>query len=97
MGYFFEWDSKKAEANKAKHRISFEEAATVFNDEYSLTIYDYAHSKIEDRFIDMGLSKNGNILVVVYTERDDNIRIVSARKANEEERAFYEKKRKKGD
>lgn len=95
MGYVFEWDPKKAEANIAKHRVSFEEAATVLNDENSLTIFDYAHSQDEDRYIDLGVAKNGNILVIVYTEREDNIRIVSPRKANKEERRFYEKKRKK--
>jgi uncharacterized protein len=95
MAYTFEWDDKKAADNKKKHGISFAEAATVFNDEHSLTIYDYQHSDYEERYIDVGQSKNGMIIVVVYTERHDNIRLISARRANEEEKRFYEKERKK--
>jgi hypothetical protein len=90
MSFQFEWDSRKAKANEEKHGISFEEAATVFNDERSLTMFDYTHSHDEDRFIDLGRSKNGTLPIVVYTERKDKIRLIHARKANKEERKFYE-------
>ncbi len=90
MRLLFEWDPAKAAANEAKHGVTFEEALTVFDDERSVTIYDYSHSRDEDRYVDLGRSKNGNILAVVYTERNDRIRIIHARKANREERRFYE-------
>jgi len=86
----FEWDSRKAQSNLSKHGVSFEEASTVFGDASSLTIPDPDHSKTERRFITMGEAFNGRLVVVVHTDRGDNIRIISARRANRRERKFYE-------
>ena len=86
----FEWDEKKAKTNAAKHGVRFEEAATVFADPLSLTISDPAHSQAEDRFIVLGESHSGKLLVVVHTERGDNLRIISARRASRRERKNYE-------
>lgn len=87
----FEWDEKKAKSNIKKHGITFEEATTVLQDELSLTIHDIAHSITEERFVDIGLSSNGQVLVVIfYTERGNNIRILSCRKATTQERKVYE-------
>jgi uncharacterized protein len=86
----FEWDANKAESNLAKHSVSFEEAATVFGDPVSITISDPAHSQIEVRFVILGRSHQGRLLVVVHTERGDNIRIISARPASRRERKQYE-------
>lgn len=90
MGLTFEWDEKKARKNLKKHGVSFEEAATVFGDPLSLTIDDPLHSKYEKRFVTMGGSIRRRILVVVHTERGDNIRIISARVATRRERRTYE-------
>jgi uncharacterized protein len=86
----FEWHEGKAANNLKKHGISFEEAKTVFNDPLSITIADAQHSDNEDRYIDIGLSSQGELLVVVYTERQANIRIISCRKATNAERKIYE-------
>ncbi len=86
----FEWDDDKASSNLAKHGVSFEEAATVFGDPMSLTIPDPAHSQVEDRFVIIGESHRGKLLVVVHTERGDNIRVISARRASRRERNAYE-------
>ena len=88
--FTFEWDANKAKANLTKHKVSFEAATTVFGDPHSLTIPDPAHSQREDRFIIMGQSHEGKLLVVVHTERGDNIRIISARPASRRERKQYE-------
>lgn len=90
MGYVFAWDSKKAESNLKKHGISFREATTVFGDPLSITIADLDHSDSEDRFIDLGLSHRGRLLVVSYMERGDNIRIINARRATRLEQRLYE-------
>ena len=90
MALQFEWDSKKAQVNKRKHGITFEEASTVFGDPLSMTIPDPAHSIGEDRFITIGTSANGKLIVVVHTDRDDIIRIISARGATRSERRQYE-------
>jgi hypothetical protein len=90
MALRFEWDSKKAQSNKRKHGITFEEASTIFGDPLSITIPDPAHSIGEDRFITIGTSANGKLIVVVHTERDDVIRIISARKATSIETRQYE-------
>jgi uncharacterized DUF497 family protein len=74
----FEWHEDKAQNNLKKHGISFEEAKTVFNDPLSITIPDTQHSDNEERYIDMGRSSQGQLLVVVYTERQANIRILSS-------------------
>ncbi len=86
----FEWDDRKEKKNRRKHRVSFEEAEFVFYDPYSITIPDLDHSSGEDRFIDIGTSNENRLLVVIYTERDDRIRIISARKATSIERKKYE-------
>ncbi len=86
----FEWDLKKAKINLEKHAVSFEEASTAFKDPLSLTIDDPLHSSDEKRFVLIGMSYNSRILVVVHTDRGDNIRIVSARKATKKERKYYE-------
>lgn len=90
MGVAFEWDDAKAQMNEHKHGVSFEEAASVFEDPLSLTIRDEAHAQAEDRFIDIGESRQGRLLVVVYTERDEVIRIISSRLATRRERTTYE-------
>ena len=86
----FEWDANKARANLTKHAVSFQEATTVFGDPVSITIPDPAHSQVESRFIILGRSHQGRILVVVHTERGDSIRIISARPASRRERKNYE-------
>ncbi|MCK4296437.1 MAG: BrnT family toxin [Candidatus Marinimicrobia bacterium] len=86
----FEWDTKKNRSNIEKHGVSFEEASTVFQDTLSLTIDDPLHSIDEERLILIGMSQKNRILVVVHTERGDNIRIISARKTNKKEREYYE-------
>ena len=91
----FVWDIAKANANKLKHGVSFEEAQTVFQDSYALRIFDPDHSDDEDRFILLGLSSASRILVVChcYRENDEVIRIISARKATRRESSTYEKRR----
>ena len=88
--FTFEWDAHKAQSNLAKHKVSFEAAATVFGDPRSVTIPDPAHSQSENRFIILGRSHDGKLLVVVHTERGDNMRIISARPASRRERKQYE-------
>lgn len=87
----FEWDENKNEINKAKHKISFEEAKTVFYDEAALIIDDPEHSSEEQRFIILGFSRRANLLVVChcYRSADSVIRIISARKATKNESKFY--------
>jgi hypothetical protein len=89
----FEWDPKKAESNEAKHGVSFDEAKTVFYDERALVIPDPDHSRLEDRFVIMGMSSLRRALVVVHCLRGDNnmIRIISARKACTKEMQPYVK------
>jgi hypothetical protein len=86
----FEWSHAKAESNAAKHGIAFEEATTVFGDPLSRTIPDPLHSDAEDRFVTMGVSSRGRTIVVVHTDRGDNVRIISAREATRTERMKYE-------
>ena len=90
MGYNFEWDKRKARSNLDKHGVSFEEAATIFGDRFSLTIPDLEHSLTEQRYITMGKALTDKLLVVVHTDRGDNIRVISARRASRRERKFYE-------
>jgi uncharacterized DUF497 family protein len=90
MGLIFEWDKKKAKTNEVKHKVSFNEASTVFKDTLSLTIKDPLHSDEEERYIIIGESLKQRLLVVVHTERNDRIRILSARKAAKKERRYYE-------
>jgi len=86
----FEWDPEKAAANIRRRRVSFNEAATVLEDPLSTTFPDEAHSEDEMRFVTVGVSQRGRLLVVAHTERNDTIRIISARRATRRERAFYE-------
>jgi uncharacterized DUF497 family protein len=90
MKPIFEWDEDKAKANFRKHKVSFEEAETVFDDPLSITILDPDHSRLERRFIDTGESETGRIVVVSYTQRARAIRIISARLASKGERRTYE-------
>ena len=89
MRLLFKWDEEKARHNRAKHGVSFEEARTVFNDPYSVTISDPDHSSEEERWLDLGLSSWGRLLVVWYTERDDRIRIIGSRTATKAEEGNY--------
>jgi uncharacterized protein len=93
MNLRFEWDKNKAKINVKNHKIDFEEATTVFGDTLSLTIPDPLHSVEEERSITIGLSYRQNLLVVVHCEREDKIRIISARKATKHERKTYEETR----
>jgi hypothetical protein len=86
----FEWDVNKEERNYKKHGITFEDAATVFWDYLSITISDLEHSTTEDRYITVGKSIKGQTLVVVHCDRKEKIRIISARKADPDERRKYE-------
>jgi uncharacterized DUF497 family protein len=92
MRIVFEWDPAKAKKNIEKHQVSFNEAATVFGDPMSMTFYDPDHSIDENRFITVGLSHLGKLLILSHTDRDDRIRIISARKATRRERKLYEEK-----
>ena len=90
MQTLFEWDNSKAEGNLRKHGVGFEEAQTVFTDPLSVTLPDPDHSEDEERSIDIGMSDNRRVLVVVYTERGQRIRLISARQAISAERKQYE-------
>ncbi len=90
MGVRFEWDESKALLNERKHCVSFDEAVTVFAGPLSLTVVDGAHSDEEDRFVDIGESTDGRLLVVVYSEHNETIRIISCRSATRAERRTYE-------
>ena len=85
----FEWDPSKAAANARKHRVTFDEAMTVFADWESITIPDPDHSETEERFLIIGLSSRGRILVVSHVERGENVRVISARRADSRERKTY--------
>ena len=86
----FEWNKEKAKKNLKKHRVSFEEALTVFYDPLSATFDDPDHSIDEVRFITIGYSSRGNLLVVSHTEQGKTIRIISAKSANAHERKKHE-------
>jgi len=90
MQTLFEWGNHKAKANLRRHGVSFEEAQTIFTDSLSITLPDPDHSKDEERFIDIGMSDHRRVLVVVYTERGQRIRLISARKATPAEQKRYE-------
>lgn len=87
MSLSFEWDEEKDRINREKHGISFETAAYVFQDEHYIEMYDFEHSVDEDRYIAIGMV--GDLLFVVFTERGQNIRLISARLAAENERRLY--------
>jgi len=94
INYNFEWDPRKANDNQNKHDVPFDEAATVFRDPKALSIFDPDHSETEDRWITMGVSEKGRLLIVIHTfhqESDDaiTIRIISSRKAIKQEAKTY--------
>lgn len=91
MDYRFEWDHEKAAANVIKHGVSFEEAATVFDDSEALNVADPDHSVYELRYLLIGMSSQRRVLVLACTERPPNTRIISARLANQYERGIYGK------
>lgn len=86
----FEWDPRKAAHNATKHGVSFEEARTAFDDDFFLVFSDPDHSLEELRFLILGRSRQGRLLVVVYTEREEATRLISAREATRRERRTYE-------
>jgi hypothetical protein len=86
----YEWDAAKAAVNVKKHRVSFEEAASVFLDPAALTFWDPDHSTAEDREITIGRSTQQKILFVAHVPRENRIRIISARRATSRERKQYE-------
>jgi uncharacterized DUF497 family protein len=90
MSLEFEWDKDKAKRNIKKHGVSFDEAMTVFADPLSLTIHDPEHSDQEDRYVILGESNRRRLLVVVFTDRDERIRIITASVATRQERKNYE-------
>lgn len=97
MNYNFEWDINKARNNLSKHKISFERAASIFNDPMALSIFEEEHSSLEKRWITIGVDSNGIIIVVchTYSDKEKNdifIRIFSARKATRKEKKQYEGK-----
>ncbi len=85
------WDKNKAETNFNKHNVSFEEAETVFEDDFTITIVDEEHSFDERRFITIGESLTGRLLIISHTFDEELIRIISARKPTKSERENYEK------
>ena len=96
MQTIFEWDENKARANLEKHKVSFDEARTIFADPLLLTFIDDFHSDKEERFISIGISERNRVLLTVHTEREEKnavivIRIISCRKATTAERERYEK------
>jgi len=90
MGLTFEWDKRTAASNRRKHEVTLEEATTAFADPLSLTVADPVSDRGEHRFVIIGLSHRSRLLVVVHTERGDNIRIFSARRATRREKMTYE-------
>jgi len=87
------WDDDKALTNSGKHQVDFEEARTVFDDPLFITFLDIEHSVIEERYITIGLSNMSRLLLIAHTDQADVIRIISARKATNHERRFYEEER----
>lgn len=91
MTFRYEWDLKKSIANLTRHGVSFEEAASAYNDPLAITFPDPDHSVGEERLLTFGLSNTGRLLAIISTERETALRIVSARKATRRERGIYEK------
>ena len=90
MALRFTWDARKAAANLRKHGVEFSEATTAFDDPLSITIPDPSHSLGEQRFLLIGLTQRGRLVVVAHAERGSDIRIISARAATRSERQAYE-------
>ena len=88
----FDWDPAKAASNLRKHGVSFEEARSVFYDEFAVQFYDESHSSVEDRFLLLGMSSGAQLLLVCHCERSGGsvIRIISARRATKNESSHYE-------
>jgi hypothetical protein len=86
----FDWDTNKAARNQSKHQVSFEEAKTVFDDPLYVDFYDPDHSEAEERYLIVGTSNQGRLLIVSYTERQNSIRLISAREVTRTERQAYE-------
>ena len=86
----FEWDENKASKNLSSHKVLFEEAITIFNDQLYIDFFDPDHSDNEARYIRIGQSNNNRLLIVSYTERNNVIRVISAREATKREREDYE-------
>ena len=86
----FEWDPLKAKNNLLKHQVTFEEASSIFNDPQFITFLDDEHSTNEERYISIGISNRNRVLMVGHTERKDKVRIISARKATDNEEKFYQ-------
>ena len=86
----FEWDGHKAVENLKNHRVSFDEAKSVFNDPLLLTFPDPEHSDEEHRTINIGISSHSRVLLVVFTDRKGKVRVISSRKATAKERKLYE-------
>ena len=86
----FEWDPHKADSNRLKHGVSFQEAASVLGDPLSITYHDPDHSATEHRFITVGMSQSGQVIMLAYTDRGGNIRIISSRRTTRQERKHYE-------
>jgi len=84
-----EWDANKAAKNLQKHGVALEEAATIFDDPVFITVVDDEHSVDEERYITIGMSSQGRLLMVAHTDRDGRIRIISARGATKKEEQFY--------
>ena len=90
----FEWDPRKASANRAKHKVSFQEAVTAFRDPLGRITDDPRHLEDEDRYVLLGQSERQRLLAVMFTERGEAIRLISARKATRRERRNYEKSKR---
>ncbi len=93
--YQFEWDARKAASNLRKHKVSFEQAASVFKDTLALTVYDEAHNLTEERWFTLGLADLGQLLAVSHTFQEitlhiSRVRIISARLATKQEQYYYE-------
>lgn len=86
----FEWDETKAKANLKRHKVRFEEGKTIFNDPFLFTFPDDKHSASEERYVNIGISAKGRILILTHTERQCKIRIINRRKATTHGRRFYE-------
>ena len=90
MGYIFEWDPVKAEANVRKYHVTFDEASTVFGDPLNLVMADPDHSRDEERYLLLGMSNRRRLLVVAFAERPPRTRLISARRTIRQERRLYE-------
>ena len=85
----FNWDANKAIRNLRKHGVTFEEAATIFDDPMFITLIDDEHSVDEERYITIGVSRQHRLMIVAHTDRGGKIRIISAREATKKEKQFY--------